>query len=874
MALAAGQTLSYYRILAPLGSGGMGEVWRARDTRLEREVAIKVLPSDLAQGDALLRFQREARTLAALNHPNVAQVYGFECEGETCFIAMELVPGEDLAERLARGPLRPEAVLDVGRQIAAGLEAAHEAGVVHRDLKPANVRRTPGGDVKVLDFGLAKGAAPEARDPRSGDFSTEEGRVLGTPTYMAPEQVRGRVVDRRVDVWAFGCVLYECLTGRRAFDGPTVSDVLAAVLDREPDLAALPSATPPRLRALIERCLRKDPRRRLRDVGDARLELEELLAGEPAPVPGAEPVGRRLLLGLVLVLGLTCVLLGLRLLASGAKSAPLTGRYTLALSPGVVLDSPTGLAPPLAVSPDGRRVAFAAVDASGVRRLYLREADEPEARALAGTEGGEIPFFSPDGEQLGFALDGAGGLRRIVLARDEVLPIWFEGSVAVRGACWAPDDSLILGQFDQGLLRVPVAGGAVTRLTTPGPGESDHRWPQVLPDGSVLYTACLDDGRREARLRTPDGTSVPLGVHGDVARYVPPGFLVLVRSGAVQAVRLDLAARRVRGDPRDVLLGIEVSALGNPYVALALDGSALVYEPQRPPAAGRELVWVDRQGRTTPLASGKGFEFPRLSPDGTRVAAAIHSPSSTHDVWTFDVGSGLETRITTLGTCLQPAWTHGGRQIAFASAADGDLYTQSLSGDLPPQRLLEREGQQFPSAWTPQGKLLFHEQTRARHMDLLELDPASGEVRGLATGDPYEACGTVSPDGRWLAYLSDETGALEVYLRSYPELGPKQRVTPGGGTEPVWSAAGDELYFRRGHGLHAVRLSGDPAHPVAETSLLFEGDFVAGFYGRPNYDVAADGRRFVMVEQDLGLSWGVLQLDLGFASRLAALLPE
>jgi len=878
MPLAVGQTLSFYEILGPLGAGAMGEVYRARDTRLERDVALKVLPEELAgDEERLLRFEREAKALASLNHPNVAQVFGIDQVAGTCFMAMELVPGEDLATRLSRGSLALAEALDLCAQIAKGVEAAHEAGVIHRDLKPANVVVTPDGEVKVLDFGLAKPTGLDAEGESTTDnvLTTEKGRLLGTPTYMAPEQARGKSIDKRVDVWAFGCVLYECLTGKRAYGGETISDVLVAVLEKEPDLAALPSTTPPRLRVLLERCLRKDPRRRLRDIGDARLELEELTSGgavEAVSQQAGAHTSRVHAVVLALVLGVVAGVFGVRFLAGESETTEASPYLSMSLPKGVVLDSPTGMASPIAISPDGRTVAFAAQGADQVRRLYVRCVDESVAHPLAGTEGAEYPFFSSDGMQIGFASHGGGNLYRIHLTQGTVesIPV---GRPGIRGASWGADDTLVFAN-DQGLARIPLAGGTETTLTTPAADERYHCWPQILPDGDVLFTAAMREGHLEPRLLSlSTGEVTIVDVNGAAARYLQGGFLVYARSDEILAVRFDLASRRVLGEAVVVQSGVHVSVHGTPFFAVSEDGRMRVHEPARPPSPGRSLVWVDRQGSAEPLASGKGFEAPRLSPDGRKVVVAIHHLTG-HDIWTVDTDNGMPAVVTSGGNDGTPVWYPSGDQIVFGSLSDTNLKSLRLTAASEPALLLERESGQLPASWTPEGRLLFAELTEDRRWDLLELDPGDGSVRALAVSEFNETTGAVSPDGRWLAYVSDETGSMEVYLLNYAELGAKERLTAGGGVEPVWSPLGDELFFRNGLGLYAVAVSSDADEPIGEPRMLFEGDYVSGNHGRPNYDVAADASRFVMIEQGLGLTVGHLDVSLDFSSEIGRLLKD
>ncbi|MHC4957749.1 MAG: protein kinase domain-containing protein [Planctomycetota bacterium] len=759
----------------------------------------------------------------------------------------------------------------IAHQVAAALESAHERGIIHRDLKPDNIKLTGGGDAKVLDFGLAKGIELDA----AGTALTVDGAILGTPSYMSPEQVEGAELDRRTDIWSFGCVLYEMVTGRKAFQGDSIGSLFAAIAANDADLEQLDDA-PAQVRRMVRRCLRKDPRVRLRDIGDARVELEELLAGwsEPVDAPKATVPRRGIaLVAAALALGVAAGALLMKGDAPGSVAAPgaKVGRYSIFLHAGptrFTIESPTALASPLAISPDGRAVAFSAHDPAGERRLYLRRADAGAPVALRGTEGAEIPFFSPDGKRVGFLLHGAGNLRHVSLSEGTVREV--AETTAVRGADWGRDDRIVFGLFDRGLMQVAADRGTPEALTKPAEDERDHRWPQVLANGDVLFTASMRDGRLEPRVLTrATGAIARVPVQGALARYLPGGYLVYTQSNDLWAVRFDLGSRTKAGDPVRVLTGIH-TILGTPHVAVSTTGS-LVYEPVRPPSPGRGLVWVDRAGTASTVATDKGFEFPRVSPDGRRILAAIHSDTANHDVWAFGTERRTEVRITGDGNYIQPVWSPKGDGIAFASVAHGNLFKQRL-GDSKPTPLLNRPGQQYALAWIRDDLLLFCENNLGTGFDLAEVDPTTGAVRTLLVTPANERAGAISPDGHWLAYVSDGTGRDEVYLNSYPKLGLQEPVSTKGGTEPVWSPKGDELFYRNGRDVFAVRIGkdGQPSAPVK----LFDGPYVAGFFARPNYDVSADGRRFVMVEKGAGLTTGRLDVVLGLEAVLARALPR
>jgi serine/threonine-protein kinase len=869
-----GESIAHYEVTDKLGEGAMGEVYRATDTRLNRGVAIKILSSRVAADPAIVsRLQREAEILASLSHAHIAQIYGIEQAGDSSLaLVLELVEGPTLADRLKSGPLPLALTLRVAHQMAAALESAHENGIIHRDLKPENVKLTSGGDVKVLDFGLAKGIEFDAT--KTG--LTADGVVVGTPAYMSPEQVEGQELDRRTDIWSFGCVLYEMLAGCKAVPNKSLGSLFAAITVHDTDFEPLTDA-PAQLRRMVRRCLRKDPRLRLRDIGDARVELEEMLAGwsEPVDQPKATAPRRGIaLVAAALALGFAVGALLVKRDAPESAEAPVAAvsRYSIAMRAGptqLQLESPTSLAPPLAVSRDGRTVAFAAADGSGSRQLWVRAADAGNPVPVPGTEGLDWVCFAPDGKRVCITKNGGDTVRWVALASGTIAEI--ANTAGVRGAAWGDDDRIVFAAFDQGLKQVAATGGKPEPLAKPAPNERDHRWPQMLPNGQdVLFTASMNDGRVEPRILTrATGEVTRIPVQGAAIGYLPGGFLVYTRSHDLWAVRFDLAKRTIIGEPARVVAGIH-TVLGTPHVAVSPAG-VLVYEPSRPPSPGAELVWVDRSGKTSSVARDKQFEFPRLSPSGTRIATAIHTATANHEIWIYGTERRTGVKVTSGGNYIEPVWSPDEKTIAFASAK-GNLYTQRLS-DATAKQLVNRPGQQYPLAWLRKDLLIFEEVALGRGLDLLEMNPETGDVRSLLASNDNECAGTLSPDGKWLAYVSDATGSMEVYVRSYPELGLQEPVSTRGGTEPVWSPAGRELFFRNGRDVFVVTI-GDKGRPDGEPAKLFDGPFVLGYHQRPAYDVAADGQRLLMIEKGLDLTTGRLDVYLQFEAALESALPR
>jgi serine/threonine protein kinase/Tol biopolymer transport system component len=865
-----GRRVGSYEIEAAIGAGGMGEVYRARDLKLARRVAIKLLPSAFAaDAERLQRFEREARLLASLNHPYIATIHGVEDADGAPAIVMELIEGETLAERIAARPggLPAPMVTEIGRQLADALDAAHQKGVVHRDLKPANIKLTPDGIVKVLDFGLSKlddssalGSSTAAPPPTVA--ATVAGHVFGTPAYMSPEQARGQAVDKRTDIWAFGCVLFELLTGRAAFEGSTSTDILAAVLDREPDWSLLPPKTPPHLHRLLRRCLDKDVRRRLRDSGDIAAELEEIRV-EPGQTASRMSVLRVALFALAAAVAGGAAWLLPRSGGGSASVADPILRTTIVLADDQQLATGDSESP-LALSPDGTKLAYVA-QRGGQTQLYVRALSSLESVAIAGTTNAQHPFFSADGEWIGFFADGAlqkvsasgGAPLRIVTVPDQSM-----------GASWGLDGTIVYAVRGLDLMRVSSNGGIASPLEGSGPAH----WPEILPDGktvlfttgvrggsSAIATMPLVGGPKRIIARTTDspleGPAI-LGAGVTIAqgRLLPvPGFLVYGISqnpGGIRAIRIDPTSLEALGPALPLVESIERGANGGgAYFAVSNNG-LLVYASTRD---RHELVWVDRKGSVAPITADRAaFRLPHLSPDGTRVAVAINDETRRSDIWVYDAVRGTKRRLTSDDHNLNPVWTPDGSTVTFG---DGGLAEVSADVGGLRRRLLEVEDSRrvlppgtspYPMSWSPDGRdLLFG----ADQSGLWIWSRDTGAPRLLLQSGFNDYMGRFSPDGQRIAYVSNESGRPEVYVARYPDLGSPTAVSTEGGTAPRWSRDGNEIFYRNGDAMLAVQIESGEALRVGKPSVLFTGDFLGA--GRaPVFDVAPDGERFVMVKSD------------------------
>ena len=869
MALSPGTRLGHYDVTSLIGEGGMGQVWQATDTQLNRQVALKILPDAFAADpDRLARFTREAQILASLNHPNIAAIHGIEedeVEGRRALV-LELVEGPTVADRIAQGAMPIEDALPIAKQIAEALEAAHEAGVIHRDLKPANIKVREDGTVKVLDFGLAKALdpAPDAdpsQSPTLTAAATQMGVIMGTAAYMSPEQARGKPVDRRADIWAFGCVLYEMLTGVRAFQGEDVSVTLADVIKSDVLWDALPRDLPVALSTYLRGCLQKEPRQRVRDIGDVRLAMEGVF--DVATVsPAASSWGRRVsaawLIGALAVSGLLTAAAFTYLWVPEPAPEP----RRVHVSSGVVVRNLS--ATDFAMSPDGSTLVYAGIDVDGSRRLYQRPLDQFVAAAVPGTEGARGPFFSADGHSVAF-VDDDDALKRVSLAGGVPTIIAQVPTSLFRGGSWGADGTIVYGVADSGLWRVLDRGGEAEPVTAFSDGETLHADPDLHIVPRVLFfTVRVENTVRIAAIHLDTGERWDFGV-GSRPRLTSNGRLVYERDGALWVASFDVSRMEVRDDP--VLVADEISTF-----AVSQNGSTLSLVP--PPLS--HLVWVDRSGQTTPLAfeSSRTFLAPRLSPAGRKLAVYFEG-----GIWVLDLERGGRLLLSGEINAYYPLWTPDGLAVTFSVTAPpesgGGVYQRVADGSGSTEVLSDEA--LVAASWFPDG-------TRFSYWDyppvttLTQLEVASfgigdrdigvmtrdGEISQLTDTPFNERTPRFSPDGRWLAFMSDESGRDEVYIQSYPDAALKTAISTNGGVEPAWSRDGRELFYWTldGGTMMSVRVDYEPSLAVTVPVPLFSGRFerFGAIVGHPNYDVSPDGERFIMMESapttfNLILNW-------------------
>ena len=871
MSLSPGTRLGPYQVTAQIGVGGMGEVYKATDTNLKRAVAIKVLPTSVAaDAERLARFQREAEVLGSLNHPNIAAIYGLERSGGTTALVMELVDGPTLADGIAQGAIPVDEALPIAKQIAEALEAAHEQGIIHRDLKPANIKVRPDGTVKVLDFGLAKAMEPVGAMSSSASMSptittpemTQAGMILGTAAYMSPEQARGKAVDRRADIWAFGAVLFEMLTGQRAFPGADLTDTIAAVVKLDPMWNAVGADVPARVRQVLRVCLQKDPRQRAQAIGDVRLALEgafETTAPQTATL-SSTPRGRLawIAVGLIPV----AVFVGaMRSLRETPTPAPPETRLDI-VTP--VTNRPESFA----LSPDGRQIVFVA-SSDGESRLWLRSLATPTARPLVGTGGAMAPFWSPDGRAVGFF--AAGALKRIDVGGgpDGALPQTLAPALNGAGATWNTDGVIVFApSLTTPLMRVSASGGPAAAVAVLGPQQQGHIGPHFLPDGrrilfyargtpetAGIYLGALD-GSRSTRLASADSIGV----------YLPAGWLLWVREGThtLVAQRLDVEKAALTGEPVSVADGMAVddSFYWN-AVSVAAATGLVAYRT----GAGnqRQLTWVDRSGqaRVTLGEPNGGLRNPRVSPDGHRVVVS-RAVQSNLDLWVLDAARTSRVTFDAAGDMF-PVWSPDGTRIVFGSTRTGpfDLYQRLTSGAGAEELLVASSQAKVPSSWSADGRfLLFLSNDPQTNGDLWVMPMVGDRKPAVFLKTPFrEAYGVFSPDGRWVAYHSNESGRPEVYVRPFippgtaGTAGVQWQVSTSGGVYPVWRPDGRELYYLNPAGAMMaapITVTGTTLEPGA-SRVLFPTRIVSGGVDAQlgwQYDVAPDGRFLINTELD------------------------
>lgn len=867
----AESSLGLYEDLRLIGKGGMGEVYRARDPKLMRDVAIKVLPRTFAgDSDRLARFQREAQVLASLNHPNISIIHDIQEDKGLLFLVLEYVEGETLGDRLKRGPIPLDETLSLLRQVTEALEAAHEKGIFHRDLKPANIQVTPDGQVKVLDFGLAKHIEP---DGRVDVFESSGSMIFGTAAYMSPEQASGSTVDKRTDVWALGCVLYEALTARRAFGGENAADTIAAIMKSEPDYNLLPAATPPAVRSLLHRCLQKQIKHRLHDISDVRIVIEDALAELAAPertISERKPAGLWVIASLVasLVVGVT-----IGWIARPAPPAPaMVTHLQIGIEPAAMLGrQPRPSRSAFALSPDGRLIVFVGTLPAGQSQLYARELGRSEANPIPGTEDGVAPFFSPDGQWVGFFAQGrmkkvpiAGGPPVIVCS---VPRMFSSASWADDGSIFFDDGSIFLGRTNgNGISKVSAGGGTPTRVATSDDAKGErYLLPQTLPGGkAVMFTVLTNWDWEKAQIvvySLQSGDRHVLIEGGTDGRYLETGHLLYMRAGTLMAVPFDVNTLSVVGDPVALIQNVmqavnsvhpnDETGLGHWTTSKV---GTLIYATGGIHQGVSTLpVWVNRDGHEEPVPSltVRPYYMARLSPGGDRLATTMN----VRDIWLVDILRGTLNRLTSDASPDMgyrntfPIWSPDGKRVVYGKIEAGvsNLYIVNADGSGKPERLTTSSYEQYASSWTPQGDLIAFVELHPPNYQIWVLPMGGDRTPKLFLSAPSSfRYPEFSPDGHWIAYTSNETGTEELYVQPYPGPGEKHHISTAGGSEPIWVTNG-ELMFRNGDKFYSVVITSMSPFSSEPPRLLFERQGYAPFGPIRGWSVTRAGRRFLLM---------------------------
>jgi serine/threonine protein kinase/Tol biopolymer transport system component len=850
-----GKTLVHYEITAEIGKGGMGEVYQAKDMKLGRDVAIKVLPEEFAlDTDRVARFQRKAKLLASLNHPNIAAIYGLEESEGIHFLVMELIEGETLKDRIKSSHIPVEDALKLSLQMAEALEAAHEKGVIHRDLKPANIKVTPDGKVKILDFGLAKAYAGDqenvnlADSPTISAAATQQGVILGTAAYMSPEQAKGKSVDKRADIWAFGVVFFEMLTGRQLFTGETASETLASVMKSEPEWDSLPPNLHSRIRLLLERCLEKQPKDRYSGISDARVDIQKVLADPSGlfvqTVTTAKPRKKRQFgipwLSAALVLG--GIIVGMAVWYLKPLEARRVVRFEYHPPENQKYNSYQSGNAPLAVSPEGSHFVYGTPNG-----LYIRSVDHLDSRHIAGTDGNSVQvFFSPDGDWLGYWDKEEKELKKVAISGGA--PVALCDTEYILIPSWNADDTIIYGSFGRGLMRVSADGGTPETLIEV---EGDLLYdPQILPQGkSVLYGLYQNNISKIVVKSLESGETKEL-FEGEYPCYLPTGHLVYRLAGDLFAVPFKPETGEVKGGPVSIVKGVGSFSIS--------DEGTLVYIPSRSGTteAKSTLVWIDREGKEEKLSAQSGdYRTLSISPDGTRLALEYNSGGN-YDIWTWDLVREIMTRLTFDEAAeSDPLWTLDGQRIVFWSSREGGgIYWKEADVTGEAEHLISiPDRTTWPLSWSRDGKALILEEadrintTRDIAMLLMEDDRKRIALLQEKYNEQYPQ---ISPDGQWLAYQSDESGKNEIYVRTYPDVNKRRwQVSTSGGKGPRWSPDGRELYYLNGSAVMAVSVDIKPTFDPGKPEILFQGtNFLSSVTGWVWWDIHPNGKKFLMIK--------------------------